>query len=656
MKNLSNIRNIGIVAHIDSGKTTLTERILYYTGINHKIGEVHDGNTTMDHTQQEKDRGITITSAATTCEWKNTQINIIDTPGHVDFTVEVNRSLRVLDGIVFLFSAVDGVEPQSETNWRIANEYGVSRLAFVNKMDRPGSDFLNVVKQIREKLGSEPIAIQLPIGSEDSFEGIIDLINMKAIRQTGEMGENIEISEIPFDMVDISTKMRNSMIESLANINDDILEKYVSNKITTQDIISALQIGCISNTIVPVLCGSAFKNKGVQTLLDQVVNLLPSPNDKGCDSSKPFVGLIFKVVSDTHGKLTFVRIYDGELKSGDSLLNSNTGDIERISRMYRMHANVKKSVDIAYAGDIIAVVGLKNSKTGHTLCDINNNIVLESMNFPDPVISVAIEPKTQVDYDRISIALSKLTDEDPTFTVKSSELGQTIISGMGELHLDVKIELLRSDYKVEVNKGIPKVAYKERLQNMVTHRETLSKQTGGRGKYADIHFEIGPSDEGFDGLQFINDISGGSIPKEFISSIEKGFKSCIGNGLFGYPIQSMKVRIFDGSFHQVDSDAYSFELCAIEAFKNSIGRCKPFLLEPIMAANIITPDMYIGGVVSDLSRRKGIISELIDKGKFKYINANVPISKMFGYMTDLRTITSGRGDYTMVFSHYQKSE
>jgi elongation factor G len=655
MKNLSAIRNIGIVAHIDSGKTTLTERILYYTGVTHKIGEVHNGNTTMDHMKQERERGITITSAATTCEWNKTQINIIDTPGHVDFTVEVNRSLRVLDGLVFLFSAVDGVEPQSETNWRLANEYNVSRIAFVNKMDRVGSDFLKVVQEIREKLDANAIAIQLPIGVEEHFEGIIDLITMKAIRQSGEMGITIEINDIPENLLEQAFNMRRLMIESICNVNDQLLDKYVNNLIISeQDIIDALQAGCISNIIVPVLCGSAFKNKGVQTLLNTIVQLLPSPLNKGGDASRPLVALTFKVVADTHGKLAFIRIYDGQLKPGDVILNSVTGETERVSRIYQMHANLKKSIDVAYAGDIIAIIGLKNSKTGHTLCDVNNVVVLESMNFPDPVISVAIEPKTQVDYDRIAIALSKLTEEDPTFFVKSDgELGQTIISGMGELHLDVKIDLLKTEYKVEVTKGIPKVAYKERLQHTVRHKEVFSKQTGGRGKFADIHFEIGPCDDGAEGLQFINDISGGAIPKEFISPIEKGFRNCMANGLHGYPIQSMKIRLIDGSFHPVDSDAYSFELCAQEAFRKVLASCKPCLLEPVMSALIVTPEVYTGGVVSDLSKRHGIITELSDKGALKYIHANVPISNMFGYMTDLRTITSGRGTYTMTFSHYE---
>ena len=654
MKNLSKIRNIALVAHIDAGKTTITERILYYTGVNHKIGEVHDGNTTMDSTKQERERGITINSASTTCEWNGTQINIIDTPGHVDFTAEVNRSLRVLDGLVFLFSAVDGVEPQSETNWRLSNDYNVSRIAFINKMDRIGSDFLSVVGQIKDKLGANPIAIQLPIGSEDTFDGVIDLINMKSIRQNGENGENIDVSDIPDGMVELSKSMRSTMIESLANVDDNILGKYLeSSEISTQDIIDALRNGCISNTIVPVLCGTAFKNKGVQTLLDQIVNLLPSPMDKGGDVNNPFTAQIFKIISDKHGKLVFIRIYNGQLKPGDVVLNSITGETERVSRIYQMHSDSKRIVDVAYAGDIVAIVGLKNPKTGRTICDVKHPVVLESMNFPDPVISIAIEPKTQVDYEKISMALSKLTDEDPTFTVKSIE-GQTIISGMGELHLEVKVELLRTEHNVNVTKGIPKVSFKEKLQKSVIHNEVLSKQTGGRGKFANIHVEVGPADDGVEGLQFVNEIVGGAIPKEYIPSIEKGFRNCMTNGKFGYPIQSMKVRLFDGSIHSVDSDSMSFEICAIEAFRSVLDGCAPCLLEPIMSARVIVPEEYTGGVVGDLNRRMAIISELNDRGKFKYIQANVPISKMFGYMTDLRTITSGRGDYTMSFSHYEK--
>jgi elongation factor G len=657
MKNLSIIRNIGIVAHIDSGKTTLTERILYYTGVNHKIGEVHNGNTTMDHTKQERERGITITSAATKCEWKGNEISIIDTPGHVDFTVEVNRSLRVLDGLVFLFSAVDGVEPQSETNWRLADEYHVSRIAFINKMDRVGANFMEVLKDISEKLTPNVVAIQIPIGAENEFEGVIDLIEMKSIRQSGEMGIDIDVGEIPANMLDVAIEMRAKMIESICEFDMSILDKYVNNQtITSDDIIVALRKGCLANAIVPVLCGSAFKNKGVQTLLDAIVQLLPSPTDKGNEVNKPFVGLIFKVIADKHGKLTYLRIYDGHLKNGDTVLNSVTGETERVSRIYQMHANLKKNVDVAYAGEIVAIAGVKNSKTGHTLCTTDTMVVLESMNFPEPVISLAIEPKTQVDYDKIAFALARLTDEDPTFIVKSdAELGQTIISGMGELHLDIKIDLLKTDYGVEVNKGIPNVAYKECLRNTVKHRESLSKQNGGKGSFADIQFEIGPGDADVHGLQFINEINGGVIPKEFIPSIEKGFRNCMSNGLQGYPIQSMKVRLFDGKFHSVDSDAYSFELCAQEAFRNVLKSCEPYLLEPIMLARIITPEIYTGAVVSDLNKRNGIISELNDKNNLKYIHANVPVSKMFGYMTDLRTITSGRGNFTMVFSHYQKA-
>lgn len=652
MKNIQT-RNIGIVAHIDSGKTTLTERILYYTGVNHKIGEVHDGNTSMDYTVQEKLRGITITSAATTCYWKNNKINIIDTPGHVDFTVEVNRSLRVLDGLVFLFSAVDGVEPQSETNWRLANEYGVSRIAFVNKMDRIGSDFISVVNQIKEKLNSNPVAIQLPIGSEDNFSGIIDLISMKAVMQSGDMGEVVEIVDIPDKYKDISLKYRNIMIESLSNIDDIIMEKYLySEEISNEDLILALRKGCIDNTIVPVLCGSAFKNKGVQSLLDYIVNILPSPKDKGSNESTPFSGLIFKILSDTHGKLSFVRIYSGKLKTGDYVLNTSSGETERISRIYQMHAQNKNSVDTALAGDIVAIVGL-SGKTGDTICDPKHPVQLESMNFPDPVISIAIEPKTKADLEKISMALSKLVEEDPTLIIKNIE-GQTVISGMGELHLDIIVDRLKTEFNIEVNKGIPKVAHKERLQKSVIHRETLSKQTGGRGKFADIEFEIGPADEGVEGLQFINEISGGSIPKEYIPSIEKGFRSSMINGKYGYPVQSMKVRLFDGSFHNVDSDSHSFELVAKDAYRSILELCDVCLLEPIMLANIVTPDEYVGGVVSDLSRRKGIISDIDTKGNVKYISGKVRISKMFGYMTDLRSITSGRGDFSMVFSDYEK--
>jgi elongation factor G len=647
-------RNIGIVAHIDSGKTTLTERILYYTGVNHKIGEVHDGNTTMDSMVQERDRGITIASAATSCYWNDNKINIIDTPGHVDFTVEVNRSLRVLDGLVFLFSAVDGVEPQSETNWRLANEYGVSRVAFVNKMDRVGSDFLSVCNQIRERLNANPIAIQLPIGSENDFDGVVDLINMIAIKQSGIMGEDITTESIPENMIEICNEYRAIMLEQIAEINVMFMEKYFDDNFTTEDIIESLRQICLDNLAIPVLCGSAFKNKGVQPLLDMVTQILPSPTDKGNDVKYPFSALVFKIVSDTHGKLTFIRIYSGKLKIGDTVLNPTTGENERISRIFQMNSQSKLALDTAQAGDIVTVVGLKNTKTGHTICDVNNPVELMSMNFPDPVISIAIEPKTQVDYNKISSALSKLMEEDPTLIMKGNEAGQTIISGMGELHLDVIVSRLKSEFGVDVSKGIPKVAHKEKLQKTVLHREVLSKQTGGKGKFADISIEIGPASDDVEGLEFVNKVTGGNVPKEYIPSIEKGFKNCLKNGAFGYPLQNLKVTLLDGGYHNVDSDAHSFEMVANLAFKSALDKCQPCLLEPVMDANIVTPEDYVGGVVSDFSKRKGIISEMDNKGNLKYISGKVPISKMFGYMTNLRTITQGRGDYNMVFSHYEK--
>jgi len=650
-------RNIGIVAHIDSGKTTLTERILYYTGVNHKIGEVHDGNASMDYLKQERDRGITIVSAATTCFWDKNKINIIDTPGHVDFTVEVNRSLRVLDGLVFLFSAVDGVEPQSETNWRLANEYNVSRVAFVNKMDRVGSDFVKVYQQIEKRLAANPVAIQLPIGAEDGFEGIVDLVQMVAIRQTGEMGEHLHITEIPADMLGMANEYRTIMLEKLSGIDDGILEKFLHDaaSITTEEIIGALRKGCIENSIIPVLCGSAFKNKGVQTLLDNVIHLLPGPEDKGGRVDKPFTGLVFKIISDNHGKLSFCRVYDGSIKAGDTVLNSVTGEKERVSRIYQMHAQHKKAVEAAEAGDIVALVGLKDTKTGHTLCDVDHPVELMSMNFPDPVISIAIEPKTQGDYEKFSVALSKLMEEDPTLIMKSdAELGQTIISGMGELHLEVTVDRLKTEYNVEVTKGMPKVAHKERLQKMVVHREVLSKQTGGKGKFAEIVVEIGPAADDTEGLVFESKVVGGRVPKEYIPAIEKGFRNSLANGAFGYPLQSLKVTLLDGDYHNVDSDAYSFEMCAQAAYRQALQKCEAYLLEPVMQINITTPEEYLGGVVSDFSRRKGIISEVSTVGAIKNVAGTVPISNMFGYMTDLRTKTSGHGNYTMVFSHYEK--
>lgn len=643
------------MAHIDSGKTTLTERILYYTGVTHKMGEVHHGNAIMDHLKQEQEHGITIVSAATRCEWNGYDISIIDTPGHVDFTVEVNRSLRVLDGLVFLFSSVDGVEPQSENNWRLADEYKVSRMAFVNKMDRTGADFMKVIADIRQKLKCRAIAIQMPIGAESEFEGIVDLVKMKAIKQSGKMGQITEVTEIPDNLMQEAMTMRQELIETLCEINIRLLEKYLNEEeIGAGEIALALREACIANTLVPVLCGSAFKNKGVQTLLDYVIELLPSALDKGSDANQPFVGLIFKVVTDKHGKLSFLRLYSGSLRTGDTVLNSTTGETERISRIFQMHAGERKSIDIAYAGDIVAVTGPRNATTGHTLCDPQHAVELEAMHFPEPVISVAIEPKTQADYDRIAYALSKMTEEDPTFVVKSdAELGQTIISGMGELHLDIKIDMLKTDYNVEVNKGVPKVAYKERLGKTIKHRELHKKQTGGSGQYADIHFEIGPREDNEEGLLFVNEISGGAIPLQFIPAVEKGFRACMSNGKFGYPIRGMKVRLFDGGYHREDSDALSFELCAKEAFRNVLERCDPVMLEPMMTVTVNIPDEYTGVVLGDLNKRNGMISELSDRNNGRYIRAHIPVSNMFGYMTDLRTITSGRGNFNMVFSHYE---
>lgn len=657
MKTLSYIRNIGIVAHIDSGKTTLTERILYYTGVNHKVGEVHHGTTTMDHTKQERERGITITAAATQCEWLGHGISIIDTPGHVDFTMEVSRSLRVLDGLVFLFSAVDGVEPQSETNWRLANEQGLSRLAFVNKMDRVGADFNAVVNDIREKLNGNAIPVQLPIGAEDHFEGIIDLVNMQAIWHFGEMGSERRRGDIPAEYREIASTAHARLLEALCEVDMNLLEKYIERQtITPADILLALRKGCVGRRIVPVLCGSAFKNKGVQNLLDSIVELLPSPADTGNSVEKPFAALAFKVVTNRHGKLTYLRIYNGELKTGDTVLNSVTGELERLSAVYQMHANSKTAKAYAYAGEIVAVSGLKETRTGHTLCHPQHPVVLESMDFPEPVIAVAIEPKTQQDYVKLGYALARLAEEDPTFVVQNdAELGQTLICGMGELHLDIKIDLLKTDYQVEVNKGQPKVAYKERLQKTVIHREVFRKQNGGSGSFADIYVEIGPGDETAEGLQFVNEISGGNIPKEFIPAVEKGFRNCLSKGQYGYPLQNLKVRLLDGSTHSEDSDALSFELCAREAFRNVLETCQPYLLEPVMDARISVPDAYTGAVISDLNKRSGIITDLVDKDHLKYIHARVPASKMFGYMTSLRTITSGRGNFSMQFSGYQKA-
>ncbi len=684
MSDLKYTRNIGIAAHIDAGKTTTTERILYYAGVNHKIGEVHDGAATMDWMVQEQERGITITSAATTCFWNyrdnKYKMNIIDTPGHVDFTVEVNRSLRVLDGLVFLFSSVDGVEPQSETNWRLANNYNVTRIGFVNKMDRAGADFLNVVKQVKEVLGGNPCPLQLPIGSEDNFRGVVDLVNNRGIVwNESDQGMTYQVVPIPEDMLDEVKEYREKMLESIAEFDDKIMEKYFEdpNSITEAEIFAALRKACVANKIVPMLCGSAFKNKGVQTMLDYVMELMPSPLDKENikgtnpdteeeisrrpDVKEPFAALAFKIATDPFvGRLAYFRAYSGRLESGSYVLNTRSGQKERISRIFQMHANKQNQIPFIEAGDIGAAVGFKDIKTGDTLCDEKAPIVLEAMNFPEPVIGLAVEPKTQADLDKLGVALAKLAEEDPTFRVKSDEeSGQTIISGMGELHLEIIVDRLRREFKVEVNQGAPQVNFKEAINGTVEHREVYKKQTGGRGKFADIKFTVGPVDENFvpdaknGGLQFVNEITGGNIPREFIPAIEKGFKSSMTNGvLAGYPIQTMKIVVTDGSYHDVDSDALSFEICAKTAFRESLPKAKPVLLEPIMKVEVLTPEQNMGDVVGDLNKRRGQIEGMDSRAGVQVVKAKVPLSEMFGYVTQLRTITSGRASSTMEFSHY----
>ncbi|MCE3226003.1 MAG: translation elongation factor [Bacteroidetes bacterium] len=685
MSDLKYTRNIGIAAHIDAGKTTCTERILYYTGVTHKIGEVHDGAATMDWMAQEQERGITITSAATTCFWKyrnnNYKINIIDTPGHVDFTVEVNRSLRVLDGLVFLFSAVDGVEPQSETNWRLADNYNVTRIGFVNKMDRQGADFLNVVKQTREILGGNAVPLQLPIGSEENFIGVVDLINFRGIVWNEEdKGMTFKEVPIPADMLEEAKEWREKMLEAVSDFDDKIMEKFFDapETITEREVLDALRKACVANKIVPMVCGSAFKNKGVQTMLDLVMELMPSPLDKDVtrgtnpdtgeeitrkpDVKEPFTALAFKIATDPFvGRLCFFRAYAGRLDAGSYVLNTRSGNKERISRIFQMHANKQNPVEFIEAGDIGAAVGFKDIRTGDTLCDEKNPIVLEAMNFPEPVIAIAIEPKTQGDLDRLGVGLNKLAEEDPTFRVKTDEdSGQTIISGMGELHLEIIVDRLKREFKVEVNQGSPQVAYKEAISGTIEHREVYKKQSGGRGKFADIRVTLSPVDADYDNskgdLQFVNEITGGNIPREFIPAVEKGFKSSLANGvLAGYPLVGLKVVLTDGSYHAVDSDALSFEICARTCFREALPKCKPVLLEPIMKVEVLTPEQNMGDVVGDLNRRRGQIEGMDSKGNAQVIKAKVPLSEMFGYVTQLRTLTSGRATSTMEFSHYSEA-
>ncbi|WP_374166844.1 elongation factor G [Arcticibacter sp. MXS-1] len=678
-RDLKYTRNIGIAAHIDAGKTTTTERILYYAGVSHKIGEVHEGAATMDWMAQEQERGITITSAATTVFWNyrnnKYQVNVIDTPGHVDFTVEVNRSLRVLDGLVFLFSAVDGVEPQSETNWRLANNYNVSRIGFVNKMDRSGADFLKVVKQVREMLGSNAIPLQLPIGAEDSFKGVVDLVNFRGI-VWNEHDKGMTFTEVPIpdDMVDEANEWREKLLEAVAEFDDTLMEKFFDDpsQITEREVLDALRQATLAGKIVPMTCGSSFKNKGVQTMLDYVMELLPSPLDqeaiKGTnpnteeevvrhpDVKEPFAALAFKIATDPFvGRLCFIRVYSGNLEAGSYVYNTRSENKERISRIFQMHANKQNPIPNVGAGDIAAVVGFKDIRTGDTLCDEKAPIVLESMKFPEPVIGLAIEPKTQADVDKLGLALGKLAEEDPTFRVKTDEdTGQTVIEGMGELHLDIIMDRLKREFKVEVNQGAPQVAYKEAITGTIQHRETYKKQTGGRGKFADIQVVISPVDEGKSGLQFENEIVGGAIPREYIPSVQKGFEAAMSNGvLAGFPVTDMKVRLIDGSFHPVDSDSLSFEIAARTAFREALPKAKPVLMEPIMKIEVLTPEENMGDVMGDLNRRRGQLQGMDTRAGSQVIKAMVPLSEMFGYVTQLRTITSGRATSTMEFDHYE---
>ena len=675
---LKHTRNIGIMAHIDAGKTTTTERVLYYTGKSYKIGEVHEGTATMDWMVQEQERGITITSAATTVFWSlndvEYKINIIDTPGHVDFTVEVERSLRVLDGAVALFCAVGGVEPQSETVWRQADKYKVPRMAFVNKMDRAGADFYNVIDQIRKRLGANPIPMQLPIGAEETFKGIVDLVEHKAfVWDEDAMGVQIREVPIPAEMEEDVEKYRQILIEAVAEQNEDLLGKYMEDpySITQDEMIDAIRQATINMSITPVFCGSAFKNKGVQRLLDGVLRYLPSPMDKPAvvginpntekeetrlaDAKQPFAALAFKIATDPYvGRICFFRVYSGRLNAGSAVLNSTSGKKERISRLLQMHANKQNPIDFIEAGDIGVAIGFKEIHTGDTLCDEKHPIVLENIVFPNPVISIAVEPKTKDDLDKLSMGLHKLAEEDPTFTVNIDEIsGQTIISGMGELHLDIIVDRLRREFKVECNQGNPQVAYHEAISSSVKHREVYKKQSGGRGKFADIVFEMGPTDDGIVGLQFINDVKGGNIPKEYIPAIQKGFKSAILNGpLAGYPVESLKVRLLDGSFHPVDSDALAFEICASIAFKEACKKVSKVILEPIMKLEVNTPTEYVGNITGDLNRRRAIVENIESRIGSQLIHAKVPLSEMFGYVTNLRTQSSGRASSTMELGHY----
>ena len=680
-KDLKYTRNIGIMAHIDAGKTTTTERILFFTGITHKIGETHDGSATMDWMEQEQERGITITSAAISTQWmyrdEEYKINIIDTPGHVDFTVEVERSLRVLDGAVALFCAVGGVEPQSETVWRQANKYHVPRIGFVNKMDRSGANFFEVVRQVREVLGANPVPIQIPIGAEETFKGVVDLIENKAIVWYDDetLGQRYEIEEVPADMVDEVAEWRGKLVEAVAEYDDELMEKFFEDpdSITGDQLINVIRQATIDMKIVPMMCGASFKNKGVQRLIDGIIRYLPAPTDiadvVGVNPNTeeeegrkqvpeaPFTALAFKIATDPFvGRLAFIRVYAGTLDAGSYVMNTRSGKKERISRLYRMKSNKQMPIDSISAGDICAGVGFKDLRTGDTLCDEKHPIALESMEFPDPVIGVSVEPKSQKDIDKLGTGLAKLAEEDPTFRVQTDEeSGQTVISGMGELHLEVIIDRLKREFKVECNQGRPQVNYKEAIGATVEHREVFKKQTGGRGKFADIIVKVGPIDEGKTGLQFVDLVKGGNVPKEYIPSVEKGFKNAMQNGvLAGFTVENLKVELLDGSFHPVDSDQLSFEIAARQAFKAACAKAKPVLLEPIMKVEVVTPEEYMGDIIGDFNKRRGQVEGMESKAGARVVKARVPLAEMFGYVTALRTISSGRATSSMEFSHYEE--
>ncbi len=672
---LSKIRNIGIAAHIDAGKTTTTERILFYTGVSHKIGEVHDGAATMDWMEQEQERGITITSAATTCEWKGIQINIIDTPGHVDFTIEVERSMRVLDGAVAVFCSVGGVQPQSETVWRQANKYGVPRIVFVNKMDRTGADFFEVERQIRERLNANPVPIQIPIGAEENFQGVVDLVEMKAVIWDDDqslMGQKYEIVDIPEDLVELAEEYREKLIEAVAETSDDLLDKYMEGEeLTKEEIKAGLKKGCIDLSLVPMTCGTAFKNKGVQTLLDAVVDYLPAPTEvppirgeyeDGTETfvestdDGPFAALAFKIMTDPFvGQLTFVRVYRGIVNSGSYVLNTTRGKKERVGRLLRMHSNKREEIPDLSAGEIGAVVGLKYTLTGDTLADEKDKVILERMEFPDPVISVAVEPKTKADQEKMSVALQKLAQEDPSFRVTTDEeSGQTIISGMGELHLEIIVDRMKREFKVEAEVGAPQVAYRETIRSSVNQEYKYAKQTGGRGQYGHVFIKIEPQEQGA-GYEFVDEIKGGVIPKEYIPAVDKGIQEAMQRGILaGYPVEDVKVTLYDGSYHEVDSSEMAFKLAGSMAFREGAKKANPVILEPIMKVEVEVPEEYMGDVIGDINKRRGQINGMGDRAGNKIVDAFVPLAEMFGYSTDLRSMTQGRATYAMEFDHYDE--